>query len=86
MHCAVAVICIFSLVSCGLKKEACEVITSVLQSDNSTLKELNLSCNDLRDVGIQVLSQGLCHKNCNLEILRLVDDGGKIIPGRHWIP
>ena len=36
------------------------------------MKELNLSCNDLRDAGVQMLSQGLNHANCILETLRLV--------------
>ncbi|XP_076135406.1 NACHT, LRR and PYD domains-containing protein 3-like [Alosa pseudoharengus] len=59
------------LVSCGLTKESCEIITSAIQSENSPLKELDLSCNDLLDAGVQVLSQGLSHANCNLETLRL---------------
>ncbi|KAL2086259.1 hypothetical protein ACEWY4_017318 [Coilia grayii] len=59
------------LVSCGLKEISCKTISCALQSENSPLKELNLSCNNLQDIGIQVLSQGLSHKNCKLETLRL---------------
>ncbi|KAL2076754.1 hypothetical protein ACEWY4_027650 [Coilia grayii] len=59
------------LVSCGLKEDSCKTIRSALQSENSPLKELNLSCNDLQDIGVQVLSWGLSHKNSTLRALRL---------------
>ncbi|KAL6491370.1 hypothetical protein MHYP_G00017150 [Metynnis hypsauchen] len=58
------------LASCNLGGEACEILSSVLQS-NSSLKELDLSSNDLQDSGVKLLSVGLKSSHCTLEILRL---------------
>ncbi|KAL6491397.1 hypothetical protein MHYP_G00017420 [Metynnis hypsauchen] len=58
------------LASCNLGVEACEILSSVLQS-NSSLKELDLSSNDLQDSGVKLLSVGLKSSHCKLEILRL---------------
>uniref|UniRef100_A0AAR2JGS1 B30.2/SPRY domain-containing protein n=1 Tax=Pygocentrus nattereri TaxID=42514 RepID=A0AAR2JGS1_PYGNA len=58
------------LASCNLGGEACEILSSVLQS-NSSLKELDLSSNDLQDSGVKLLSVGLKSSHCKLEILRL---------------
>ncbi|KAL6491411.1 hypothetical protein MHYP_G00017560, partial [Metynnis hypsauchen] len=55
---------------CNLGGEACEILSSVLQS-NSSLKELDLSSNDLQDSGVKLLSVGLKSSHCKLEILRL---------------
>ncbi|XP_076133998.1 NLR family CARD domain-containing protein 3-like [Alosa pseudoharengus] len=60
------------LVDCDLRGDSCEVITSVLQSEHSQLKELDLSSNPLRDSGVRLLSAGLEHTNCRLETLRMV--------------
>ncbi|XP_036419577.1 NACHT, LRR and PYD domains-containing protein 3-like [Colossoma macropomum] len=60
------------LVHCNLTKKSCETLCSALQSANSSLKELDLSNNDLQDSGVQVLSVGLKSSHCKLEILRLV--------------
>ncbi|XP_036419578.1 NACHT, LRR and PYD domains-containing protein 3-like [Colossoma macropomum] len=59
------------LVHCNLTKKSCETLCSALQSANSSLKELDLSNNDLQDSGVQVLSVGLKSSHCKLEILRL---------------
>ncbi|XP_041960843.1 protein NLRC5-like isoform X19 [Alosa sapidissima] len=61
------------LVGCDLREDSCEVLTSAFQSDNSQLKELDLSSNPLRDSGVRLLSVGLKHTNCRLETLRLAD-------------
>ncbi|KAL6491381.1 hypothetical protein MHYP_G00017260, partial [Metynnis hypsauchen] len=58
------------LASCNLGSEACEILSSVLQTD-STLKELDLSNNDLQDSGVKLLSVGLKSSHCKLEILSL---------------
>ncbi|XP_056607913.1 NLR family CARD domain-containing protein 3-like isoform X2 [Triplophysa dalaica] len=59
------------LASCNLKYQCCESVASALQSANSHLKELDLSNNDLQDLGAKLLSDGLKSSNCQLEILRL---------------
>ncbi|KAI4880674.1 hypothetical protein NFI96_004119 [Prochilodus magdalenae] len=55
---------------CNLSKKSCEILQSVLQTENS-LKELDLSNNDLQDSGVELLSAGLKSSHCKLEILRL---------------
>ncbi|KAK9960354.1 hypothetical protein ABG768_008215, partial [Culter alburnus] len=54
---------------CNLTAQSCESLSSVLQSSNSFLKELDLSNNDLQDSGVRFLSDGIKSPNCQLEIL-----------------
>ncbi|XP_073764322.1 protein NLRC3-like [Danio rerio] len=63
------------LAGCNLSAQDCEIVSSVLQSSNCVLRELDLSNNDLQDSGVKLLSDGLKSPNCQLEILSL-DHGG----------
>ncbi|XP_066523579.1 NACHT, LRR and PYD domains-containing protein 3-like isoform X2 [Hoplias malabaricus] len=59
------------LTGCNLTKVYCETLASALHSVNSSLKELDLSNNDLQDSGVEVLSAGLKNQCCKLEALSL---------------
>ncbi|XP_059390003.1 NACHT, LRR and PYD domains-containing protein 12-like isoform X1 [Carassius carassius] len=63
------------LSKCGVTDEGCAALTSVLRSNSSHLKELNLSGNKLGDSGVMRLSSGLEKPLCKLEILRLCNCG-----------
>jgi len=60
---------IFRLSQCALTEESCSALASVLSSDSSSLKDLDLSNNNLKDSGVKLLSYGL-KKGCKLEKLR----------------
>ncbi|XP_050958177.1 protein NLRC3-like, partial [Labeo rohita] len=55
---------------CGLTDKSCSALAIVLGSDTS-LKELNMSNNNLQDSGVKLLCHGLENMKCRLEILRL---------------
>ncbi|XP_006019256.2 ribonuclease inhibitor isoform X1 [Alligator sinensis] len=59
---------------CELTKDNAELLTSVLCA-KPTLKELNLSNNELGDAAIKQLCRGLMDSNCNLELLHLENCG-----------
>jgi len=60
----------FRLACCTLTGQGCENLSSVLQSSNSYLTELDLSNNDLMDSGVKLLSDGLKSSHSQLNLLR----------------
>ncbi|XP_048857401.1 NACHT, LRR and PYD domains-containing protein 12-like [Brienomyrus brachyistius] len=58
--------------NCDLIDKQCEVLSSALRSNSSTLRELDLSDNNLKDSGVKLLSAALGDLHCKLEILRSV--------------
>ncbi|XP_066526831.1 uncharacterized protein [Hoplias malabaricus] len=55
---------------CNFSEESCAALASALSSNSSSLRELDLSENELQDSGVQLLSAGLKHPHCKLEKLK----------------
>ncbi|XP_074481975.1 NACHT, LRR and PYD domains-containing protein 3-like [Sebastes fasciatus] len=59
------------LSGCKLSVNSCDALASVLMSQSSKLRELDLSDNDLEDSGVKLLCEGLQSPHCTLHTLRL---------------
>ncbi|KAM3850018.1 protein NLRC3-like [Diretmus argenteus] len=59
------------LSGCQLSERSCEALASVLSSKSSSLRDLDLSNNDLQDSGVKLISAGLGSPDCRLETLSL---------------
>uniref|UniRef100_A0A8C5HR01 NACHT, LRR and PYD domains-containing protein 3-like n=1 Tax=Gouania willdenowi TaxID=441366 RepID=A0A8C5HR01_GOUWI len=56
---------------CGLSERSCAALSSVLSSQSSSVKHLDLSNNDLQDSGVKLLCEGLKSPHCKLDSLSL---------------
>ncbi|XP_030608495.1 NLR family CARD domain-containing protein 3-like [Archocentrus centrarchus] len=59
------------LSGCNLSERSCEALSSVLSSELSSLRELDLSDNELKDSGVKVLCSPIKSPHFKLEVLRL---------------
>ncbi|KAL7832246.1 hypothetical protein AOLI_G00297940 [Acnodon oligacanthus] len=59
------------LMECGITEESCAALISVLSSESSCLRELDLSHNHLKDSGATLLSVGVGNPHCKLQKLTL---------------
>ncbi|KAI7813292.1 NACHT, LRR and PYD domains-containing protein 12 isoform X2 [Triplophysa rosa] len=66
-HCKLEIL---RLSGCKLSDESCDAVATVVQSSNS-MREINMSNNDLQDSGVKLLAAGLKNSQSKLEILRL---------------
>ncbi|XP_055062452.2 NLR family CARD domain-containing protein 3 [Misgurnus anguillicaudatus] len=59
------------LTGCNLTVESCKVMASCLHSSYSSVRDLDLSNNDLQDSGVKLISDALKSPDCKLHTLRL---------------
>ncbi|XP_076736846.1 protein NLRC3 [Maylandia zebra] len=56
---------------CQLSEKSCEALSLVFSSQSNSVRELDLSNNDLKDSGVKLLSVGVKNPRCKLETLSL---------------
>uniref|UniRef100_A0A8C7XQ12 B30.2/SPRY domain-containing protein n=1 Tax=Oryzias sinensis TaxID=183150 RepID=A0A8C7XQ12_9TELE len=61
----------YRLSNCKLSERSCEALADILSSQSCSLRELDLSNNDLGDLGLKHLCVGLENPNCTLETVSL---------------
>ncbi|XDV32800.1 hypothetical protein PO909_003523 [Leuciscus waleckii] len=71
-HCKLEILWLWE---CGVTDEGCAALASFLRSNPEHLRELVLSWNNLRDLGVKLLCTGLKDPHCKLEKLWLRDCG-----------
>ncbi|XP_026073127.1 NACHT, LRR and PYD domains-containing protein 12-like isoform X1 [Carassius auratus] len=72
LHCELEIL---RLRDCGITDEGCAALASVLRSNPSHLRRLDLSWNKKGDLGVKLLCDGLKYPHCKLEELQLRDCG-----------
>lgn len=74
MHvkCNIEILSLFRLEHCSLTDKSCAAVASAAHSTACILKELNLSGNNVLDLGVEYLSDLLKNAHCKLEKLEWV--------------
>lgn len=60
----------FRLSGSNLSERSCDALASVIGSQSSRLRYVDLSNNNLQDTGLKLLSTGLRSPHCKLKTLR----------------
>ncbi len=63
-------IVLYSLRDCGVTDEGCAALASALRSNPSHLRDLDLTGNEIKDLGVKQFSDLLQDPHCKLKILR----------------